>query len=276
MWSGTLGRRTIDERARATAAVGYSAMSAPFNEAQEWERSLKEYAARAAEHGVRLLVLDPIASWTPSAVDLPSARIDPLRGLDMAVEMGAPVVAAIALEHPEHSLARFVDDFGSFCDAAADRGLDVALEFVPMSAIKDAATALRILDQVERPNAGLIFDTWHFFRGSPDLDAARRLLPHVRHLQVSDARIEVEGNLICDTYLHRMLPGAGELPVQEVVDLVLRAERLETIGPEVFSASQHRQGPVLAAQQAVAALDEVLAQATRAHEGMTVESSVAR
>jgi hypothetical protein len=60
------------------------------------------------------------------------------------------------------------------------------------------------------------------------------------------------------------------------VDSVLKAERLESIGPEVFSASQHQQGPVLVPQQTVAALDEMLAQTARAHEDMTVESSVAR
>jgi sugar phosphate isomerase/epimerase len=265
MWSGTLGRRSVDERSAAAAAVGYTKLSAPFNEAHEWQQrgSLVEYVARAGEHGVELHVLDPIASWTPTEVDIPSARIDPLRGLDMAVEMSAPVVAAIALHHSAQSLMRLVNDFGAFCDAAEERGLQVALEFVPMSAIKDAATALHILDAVERPNAGLIFDTWHFFRGSPDLEVAQRLLPHVRHLQISDARQEVEGDLIRDTYLHRMLPGTGELPLQEVVDLVSRAPRLETIGPEVFSAAQHRKGPVMAAQQAVEALDSMLATAER-------------
>jgi len=68
----------------------------------------------------------------------------------------------------------YLDSFGRLCDLAADYGLTVNLEFVPIAAVRTLADAVDVLRQVDRPNARLMIDLHHFHRSGDkveDLDA---------------------------------------------------------------------------------------------------------
>jgi sugar phosphate isomerase/epimerase len=54
------------------------------------------------------------------------------------------------------------------------RGLLLALEPFPWSAIPDVATAVKLLRRTEVANVGLLVDVWHFYNGGGRLD---ELLP---------------------------------------------------------------------------------------------------
>ena len=95
------------------------------------------------------------------------------------------------------------------CDCAADIGVLVHLEFIPMTAIPDVATAWRIVRDAGRPNGGILFDTWHFSRGSADFDDLQTVpAERILAVQVDDAATEVSGSLWDDTQ-RRLLPDDG-------------------------------------------------------------------
>jgi hypothetical protein len=73
---------------------------------------------------------------------------------------------------------------------------------------------------VQRKNAGIMLDTWHFSRGNPDF-ALLKSLPGecLVSVQVADARRDQRGaTLFEDTVRFRKFPGEGELPIAESLD----------------------------------------------------------
>jgi hypothetical protein len=63
---------------------------------------------------------------------------------------------------------RVATSFGRFCDRAARRGIRVHLEFIPSTGIPDLETAWEVVNRADRENGGIVFDTRHYFRGTPD------------------------------------------------------------------------------------------------------------
>ncbi len=89
--------------------------------------------------------------------------------------------------------------------------------------------------RADRPNGGILFDTWHFFRGSADFDALESVPGElVLAVQVDDAHEVVTGSLWDDTQ-RRLLPGDGSFDLPRVLRTLARIGGLRLVGPEVIS-----------------------------------------
>ncbi len=92
------------------------------------------------------------------------------------------------LPHDAHDPERAVllDRLREVVDVFADEGVHVALE----TGQESADTLLAVLDELDRPTAGVNFDPANMIlygMGEP-VDALRALAPHVRQIHVKDAR----------------------------------------------------------------------------------------
>jgi sugar phosphate isomerase/epimerase len=97
-------------------------------------------------------------------------------------------------------------------------GLTADLEFMPWTAVKDAKSALRVIDLAGRPsNAGILVDALHFGRSTTslaDIAAIPRALLH--YAQMCDAQAGL--NFTTEALIHtarqeRLLPGEGNIDV---------------------------------------------------------------
>ena len=101
-----------------------------------------------------------------------------------------------------------------------------------MTPIADVATAWRIVRDADRPNGGIVLDTWHFFRGSADFDDLEAVPgDRVLAVQVDDAHAEVTGSMWDDTQ-HRLLPGDGSFDLSRLLRTLVRMGALRLVGPE--------------------------------------------
>jgi sugar phosphate isomerase/epimerase len=240
LWAGTIGFDTsLTERLAAAEAGGYDYVSLG---PQDVERAAAEgvtaaeLALRAADSGVRW-VMDPIMNWHPTAKPsrLPHARFsvpDVLRMCEqIAVASISPIAASTTSADPDEMAA----DLARLADAAADIGAVLHLEFMPMSAVPDLATAWRMVEAADRPNCGLMFDTWHFFRSQSEF-ALLESIPgdRIRAVQVSDAHADVRGTLWQDT-ANRLLPGDGVFDLRRALGTLVRIGGVRCIGAEVIS-----------------------------------------
>ncbi len=191
-------------------------------------------------------------NWHPAGEPSRSrfARFAVDEALRMSEGVGAVSMTAIASSTSAAPVDELVELFGALCDRAADIGALVHLEFIPMTAIPDVATAWRIVRDADRPNGGILFDTWHFFRGSADFDDLEAV-PGERILavQVDDAAMEVSGSLWDDTQ-QRLLPGDGCFDLPRVLRTLVRIGGLRFVGPEVISPETAAMPAVDAAQVA--------------------------
>jgi sugar phosphate isomerase/epimerase len=124
----------------------------------------------------------------------------------------------------------------AFAERARRHGLVTTLEFMPVSGIRDLELAWQIVRPSLRPDTGICFDSWHFFRGTPDMTLLRGLPGGaITEVQMSDASREVVGDLLNDLLHHRLPPGQGDFDLVGVVSALKATKNYRSVGPEMFS-----------------------------------------
>ena len=108
-------------------------------------------------------------------------------------------------------------------DRLAERGLLVALESFPWSALTNTRIAIDLLRRAEAPNAGLLIDVWHFYNGGGHPDQLVDLpAAGITGVQLNDGPL-VHENFLQHARAERQLPGEGELDVVGLIHAVRRA-----------------------------------------------------
>jgi sugar phosphate isomerase/epimerase len=159
---------------------------------------------------------------------------------------------AILVAGDDPNEARFTQHYASLCEVMAPYGLAADLEFMPWTAVKDAKSALRIVQNAGTPaNAGILVDALHVGRSTTTLDDIRAIPRDLLHYaQICDAMAGTHfttEEMIHTARCERLLPGDGtiditglfaalpaDLPVSvEVVNL----EREKTADPTQWAAT---------------------------------------
>jgi len=177
------------------------------------------------DHGIVLAEIEFLFDWSadPSETDrVENARRLEERAWAMADAFHPRVVSVGELAGPDQlpEADVLVERFGALCDRAAEHDLLVAVEFMPFSGIADVADACALIRHSERPNAGLTVDSWHYFRGFPDVTALAACADRAFMIQLDDADEEPVGELFEDTMFRRRYPGEGSFDLVGFVALL--------------------------------------------------------
>ena len=208
--SARASRHGFEHRAKACAAAGYAGLWMHFRDyLEQREQGHDDAYLRETldECGLEQRGVEFLTGWFLE--DDEAARDAERAAFAAAGAIGARVVNVGAdFELRGISHAKMIARFEALCARALDRGLSIALEIVPWSNVPDIRTAL---DYLAPPNAGLVIDSWHMFRGNvPLADVAALPAGKVFCVQVNDALAKPAGALPDDTT--RRLPcGEGEL-----------------------------------------------------------------
>lgn len=264
--NGLAHHRPLDA-ARLLLGIGYRGIAltpdaGPLDPLAPDAALVRDLRSFAADHDLSLTVetgaryaLDPLRKHWPSLMEPePASRARRLdyyrRCLDLAVDLGAPLVSLWSGAHPEGLHAethrdeaawdRLVDGLRTTLAMAAERGLVLAFEPEPGMWVERPAgylELLRRLGTVPTP-LRLTLDAGHcVVTGDLPIESViQDLRPHLAHVQLDDARPGV----------HEHLPfGRGEL------DLRATLKALQAIGyagqASVELARDSHRGPELAA-----------------------------
>ncbi len=106
-----------------------------------------------------------------------------------AAELGGKhVLSSIWTLDREYAVERFAE----LCDLAAQHGLTVELEYVPIAGVRTLSGAVDVLRKVNRPNAGLMIDIHHFHRAQDHPDELSKLPKEwFRFAHLCDAPAEI-------------------------------------------------------------------------------------
>jgi len=225
--------------------------------------------ALIADSGVRVSNLDALVSVLPG---LPSAEfvesygrnangVDVSSGYNLTeddfyrtAEMtGADSINVVHFlgdpETPLESIARAMSDFSR---RAAANGLRTVFEFLPATAVPDINTVARLVEMVDEPNFGIMLDTRHLAHSG---GTAADVVNHAHLIgatQFSDLRWAARDED------DRLLPGDGELPLQQMLLSVKAAVPLVPIGVEVFGSDLFALHPREAAKRAAKAMRRIM------------------
>jgi sugar phosphate isomerase/epimerase len=254
----TLWQVPIEVRGQAARAAGFAAIGLHHVDPPRWRsagRTDAEVAARLGDLGVHVQEVGFAHRWAGAGA---AAEADEL--LSLAILLGARRVNAGLFE--VQPAERVLAGFKALCQSAADRGLEVALEFFSFGGVATLAAACELIRASAAPNAGLLIDTWHVHR-SGAAKAGLGAYPDVPLgcVQVADAAPAAGPDVGEESRHQRLLPGDG------VIDLVgmlteLGARRpLPPVAVEVISDRLAAADPFAVARMAAATTTAVLASA---------------
>jgi sugar phosphate isomerase/epimerase len=243
LWAGCVASHGLLGSAEAVAAGGFDATSVASPELIAFERdggSLRDLARRMRDAGGPLTILDSFATWYPgeAAGDGVATPEDMLR---FAEELGA---RSMTMNTPydrasASPLEEVADALGRFADRAAELGVLLHLEQIPTSMVADLPAALEIVRAVDRPNAGLVLDTFHLARaGCTPGDLSAVDPAKVFHVQLCDGPLTPR---VPDYYeeavTYREFAGEGEMAITDLAVALEDIGALGHVGPEVFMSS---------------------------------------
>jgi sugar phosphate isomerase/epimerase len=191
-----------------------------------------------AAHGLQARIAQGLTVWARDPLDERAVRSESEPVLDFALELGASQVVAACLEptlHPQ--IAR---GLGLAADLAADRGLQLGVEFVSFSALSTLSAARQLIEEADRPNLGLLLDSLHWWRqpGSVNPEQLRSLDSNMIHVfDVADAPGVAPGDLMGEAIAGRLLPGQGELDIAALGRVLDDMGARPIVAPEVMNPS---------------------------------------
>jgi sugar phosphate isomerase/epimerase len=238
--AGCLARTPFREQVAAAAAAGFGGITCWPNIWRHAQRrdglTIEDMRRMLDDAGLVPSDVDACSDCAaPASVDVPLPSAPREEFFDIGARLGATTVVATHTIGAESATDRDVAGFAELCDAAADHRMRIALEYVPFTGVPDLASALRILDQVQRSNAGLVVDLGHHARSGGQPDDLRALRPElVFTIQLADGPADPPADLLDDAMSHRQPPGWGEFPLVACLKVLADIGVRAPTGPEVY------------------------------------------
>ena len=203
------------------------------------------YLEAMERHGLVASYCVP-AVWTiyPTPFNVPGIPSDPQQRADLACEGMArlapfrpaafiigPGVSGDA-DRPLEASRELADGLAQIADVGAELGIPVAFELLaarrgsPLSTLPEI---VRFIDEVGRPNVGVLFDIWHSW---PEEDLHEHILRHgdrIFGVHVNDAQEEERSNF------DRAYPGDGRGTAPAMIASLIQAGYRGWYELEVFS-----------------------------------------
>ena len=273
--AGTVVAASIPERIDAAVAGGYRGISLWFPDlarAEGENLSLGDVRSMIADAGLELAEIDSVGSWLPGSEppdDLDELSRSFLRTTDEALEtagaLGARSVTANEMWGRPVDSDTAPEAFAALCDRAAEHGLLVHIEPMPMSGFRTVGDAWEVVRLADRPNGGILFDVWHHYRAGADDDLVRAVPgDRIFAVHLSDAPVEPARADVIEEMMHeRLLPGLGAVDVVSKLRLLDEIGCRAPLGVEVISDELAALSPREAACRVASALDDVLDEARR-------------
>jgi sugar phosphate isomerase/epimerase len=230
-----------------------------------------ELRTRIADAGLAVGELDAITTWLPGHTPPPAMDAAMAAQLlantaqalcPMGEAIGARSVTVVEYYGAVVDVDVAAEAFAGVCDVAAEHGLVVHLEPLPWTGIPDLTAGWAIVRGADRPNGGLLVDSWHLFRSGSTLEQLAAIPGSaVLGVQLDDAPATPEADLEDETMHRRLLPGEGELDLVGFVRTLREIGSPAPIGVEVFSDALAALPVAEVAQRTAAATRAVLAAA---------------
>lgn len=182
----------------------------------------------------------------------------------IAAAIDCPYVVVVPGKLPERAVSRdqimaessaVLDEL---CDIAARHQVALGFEFLGQTecSVPTLDLAADIVRKVNRENVGLVLDAFHFYAGNSTvemidaLDATKLFIFHI-----DDAEDLPREHL---TDAHRLLPGLGILPLQEIIAAFRRIGYDANASVEIFRPEYWERDPFELARSAKAAVQSLI------------------
>ena len=241
-----IGFRDLVESA---AAAGFDAVSVVGSVYRRGQRddglSDRDMRAILDDNDMFVSEVESAGSWLSppeKVVERWRPRLSDQEILRISEALGARTVVATHFGEPL-PIEQAALSFARLCDAAAEAGTTVSLEFPAWATINDVATAWEIVRLADRPDGGILLDTWHHRRSSSADDVLLSIPPErITAIQLADGAAEPSGPLEEDVLIRR-LPGEGQFGIVDLLQKLGEIGVRTPVGIEVWDRELLKRGP---------------------------------
>jgi 2-keto-myo-inositol isomerase len=181
----------------------------------------------------------------------------------IAGELNCPYIVVVPGKLPDGATRQEIIDesvnvLNELGDIAHRHGVGLAFEFLGQTdcSVQTLDLAAEIVDIIDRPNIGVVIDTFHFYAGNSTFAAIDKLKPEKLFIfHINDAEDLPKEQL---TDAHRLYPGLGILPIKEIKKYFDHIGYDRMVSIEIFRPEYWAQDPFDVARRAKAATEEVL------------------
>ena len=205
------------ERIDAAAQAGFVGVGIGYMDLLEAQNTIGYAEIRKAldDSGMKYLEIEMLLDWF--VTDERRAAADEKRNtmLHAAEALGARHIKVGGDFNggpfePDH----MAEEFHKLAQQAQDAGTMVAFEPMPFVNVRTPQQALEFISKADHPAGGMLIDIWHVARAGVDVTSINDIpLKYIVGVELDDAPLEFEGDIIADTFHGRRLPGQGELDV---------------------------------------------------------------
>ncbi len=232
--NGPLSPYDLRDRIAAVAAAGYTGFGMTREDLVVARDAvgLPAIAACLRDHGITTVQLERLTDWWADGDRRRAADAARHDLFDACAELGVDNIKVGADdEGAPIAYGPFCEAFDALATDAARFGVRIGFENTPFSyRIRTTEEAIALVTEVGHPNAGVVVDVWHAYRGGTDYATIADTLPlaHVVGVELDDGDAEPVGTLLEDTFDHRRVCGEGAF---DVAGFVVAMRHLGWDGP---------------------------------------------
>lgn len=250
-----------------------AASAAGFELIEIWAAKLRDFLkTKTVEDLKKLLEGADLQPWSINSIEHITFRSDADYAKikaeceelsKIAGEIGCPYVVVVPGKLPENAgkeeiIEESVKVLNELGDIAEKYNVSLAFEFLGQAdcSVQTLDLDKEIVERVGRENVGLVIDTFHFYAGNSSFEAIETLNPEKLFIfHINDSEDLPKQEL---TDAHRLYPGLGILPLQEIKQRFdqIGYDRMASI--EIFRPEYWNEDPFEVAKQAKAATEKVL------------------
>jgi 4-hydroxyphenylpyruvate dioxygenase len=230
---------TLESKLSAIAKAGFRAVELFENDLTFFNGRPSDVRHMADDLGLSIVALQPMRDFEamPAAARLRNfERAE--RKFDLMDELGVNLLCLCSNVSPEaiNDDRQAAADLAELADRAGARGLRIGYEALAWGThIKDWMQAWHLVEQADRPNLGLVLDSFHAcVRGNPIAPMAKLPGDKIALVQVADAPGLLMDALALSRH-HRCFPGQGDLPVDAFIEACLATGYRGPVSLEIFN-----------------------------------------
>jgi len=252
----------LEEQLSVSAAAGFSFVGLRMTNIEKYlagGRKLSEIRMLLERYGLTAVELNFFPNWADLIGDDLERRLDDFRRFnETANELACSMLVVPTSTLGSTHCRRAAENYAHLCHVAEEHGTLAVLEFIPWSDISDIGTAWDIVQSVNSKSAGLVFDTFHYFKGGSRLEDLQAI-PREKIFMVHLCDITNEDtDLITLCRECRVLPGEGVFDFSDVLKELVRKGYDGYYALEIFNRDYPKQDPMVLAGKSKKFLDGMM------------------
>ncbi|QDT96120.1 sugar phosphate isomerase/epimerase family protein [Gimesia aquarii] len=245
--ASTIRTTPLLDKIRITAEAGYGGIELWFDEVEAFISEggdLESISQAIQDTGLAIPTMIMLRDWWSATPEEYAQVFDRcLERIKLAARLGAEyVIACPHREKPDYDLG--AQRYRELLEVGITAGAKPAVEFLGF--VEDVTTiedALQIVEKSEHPQATLVLDPFHVFRGGGSIETLAKLKPEqiaISHFNDAVDTIPRETQMDPD----RVLPGDGHLDLSHYCRLLKQIGYQSWLSLELFREDLWQQDPL--------------------------------